>query len=51
MNFNRTFPFTVLFPAEILLPLSLFMPVSCAAAPKPEAVEIKPHPIVSDDRL
>ncbi|MCH8077367.1 MAG: N-acetylmuramoyl-L-alanine amidase [SAR324 cluster bacterium] len=51
MNSMRFFPFTVLLPAGLLLPLSFFLLVSCEAAPKREVLEIKPHPIVSDERL
>ena len=51
MKNNRFSRFIVPFQAGILLPFSLLMLVSCEAAPEREVLDIKPHPIVSEERL
>jgi hypothetical protein len=51
MKSNLFFRFTVRFLAGLLLPLSLLMLLSCEAAPTGVELDIKPHPIVSDERL
>ena len=51
MNSMRFFRSTMLLLAGILLPLSLLTMVSCEAAPKREVLDIKPHPILSEERL
>lgn len=51
MKANPFFRFTVLFLAGSLFSFSFLALFSCEAAPTREVLDIKPHPIVSDERL